>query len=168
MVFALLASAAFAQEQRQPAYHIWGFVEPSVFPLINGAGEIIQWNASLFSGAVVQGSYKHGICVGAKSCYGFDGRGNWKFNLDGSNFCKDTCTYTATGNLVISAPITMPDGSFIYQLNSMLVGTFVDQFGDTHPNVMGYYNAYTAPTAQGFGGIPVPAEGGITIVLQDN
>jgi len=168
--FAFLAGSVFAQQSQQRET-ISGITEPSVYPLFDEAGVPIQWNAPTFEGFVFPGSYngpKKGICVHAAHCYGYDGQGDWQFNLTGADFCKNTCTYTATGELVISPPITLPDGSFILQLSAVLTGTFVDQFGNIYPNVMGYYSTYTAPTRPGFGGIPVPAEGGITIVLQDN
>jgi|HubBroStandDraft_1064217.scaffolds.fasta_scaffold00603_19 hypothetical protein len=168
--FAFLAGSVFAQ-QSQPPDTISGITEPSVYPLLDEAGMPIQWNASTFEGFVFPGSYngpKKGICVHAPYCYGYDGRGDWQFNLTGAHFCQNTCTYTATGDLVISLPITLPDGSFIMQLSAVLTGTFVDQSGTIHPNVMGYYSTYTAPTRPGFHGIPVPAAGGITVVLEDN
>jgi hypothetical protein len=168
LAFALLVGSAFAQLERMPTFIVTGILEPSVFPLLNEAGEPIQWNAPTFEGFVYQGKTKKPICGAAARCYSYNGNGNWQFNLAGKAFCANTCVYTATGDLIVGDPIALPDGSYIQYLSAVLTGTFTDERGNTHSDVMGYYSTYTAPTLPGFGGIPVPAQGGITIVLHDN
>jgi len=168
----LLAAMAFAQqaEHKQLAYHIAGVIEPSVYPLISLQGVPIQWNAPTFEGFVFRGvESKKDVCVGVATCYSYDGRGNWQFNLTGTVFCKNTCTYAATGNLVVGDPIELPDGSQVRNLSAILTGTWTDQTGTAYANVLGYFSTYTAPTI-GWppDAIPVPAQGGITIVLVDN
>lgn len=167
----LLAAMAFAQqaEHKQPTYRITGITEPSVYPLFDMGGSPIQWNAPTFEGFVFRGAKKNACAGAGKTSYCYDGQGNWQFNLTGKMFCENTCTYAATGDLVIGDPVELPDGSQVRYLSAILTGTWTDQTGTAYPSVLGYYSTYTAPTrCWPLDEIPVPAQGGITIVLADN
>ena len=173
-LFAVLVFAATSFAQLQPHsrnYTVYGIVQPEVFPLENGYGQIIQWNAPTFEGFIKAGKSSKNYCKDAYYCYSYDGQGNWQFNMTGDVFCPSPtyCTYTATGELEVSEPIQLPDGSTTWQLTAALNGTFTDQYGNVSEGVMGYYSTFTAPSLyvdKAF--LPVPAQGGITIVLQDN
>lgn len=149
-------------------YSVSGYIETSVFPLENEAGLFIQWEAPTFSGIVREGVNHADECKDAIHCYQFDGLGNWTFAMTGAETCKATCYYTATGDLIISDPIYLPDGSFIYQLSAVLQGNFVDERGVTFIGALGYYSTYSVPTKPGYPGIPELAMGGLSVVLQDN
>lgn len=162
----LLTACAAAQSK----HYIFGLTESDVWPLANASGQVIQLNVSTFSGGLVKGSYNSqkygGICnTNTPHCYGYDGRGNWRFLFTGTNFCTNTCTYTATGNLTVSKPIPLPDGSTTVQFNAVLYGTFVSDSGVVKENVMAYYSSFTSPAIDN---TTVPADGGLTIVFQDN
>ena len=173
LIAVLTLSSAFCIAQLVPehaaTYKVYGIVEQDVYPLTNAEGEFIQWNASTFEGFVLQGKTKKDVCADAKYCYAYDGQGNWYVNMTGTAFCVNTCSYTGTGALVISQPQYLLDGSYIQALSANMVGTFVDENGESWPGIMAVFNTTTAPSVNfEKDSIPVPAYGGITIVLQDN
>ena len=55
------------------------------------------------------GSYNGSPCGAFIHCYGFNGT-DWQFNFAGDTFCKNTCTYNATGAMKMSVT-KLPDGS---------------------------------------------------------
>ncbi len=162
LVFATVLAAAQAPEGKQE--YVGGFVESSIYPLFNESGQIIQWNANTFSGWLIAGTRDHWTPCN-RYCYGSNGKGEWHFNLTGSKFCLKTCTYVASGELVVSEPIRLPDGSTTLQASAVLNGTFTGPDGDVHKDAVGYYNTFTSPAKNG---VTVPAAGGLVIVLGDN
>jgi hypothetical protein len=164
----MMPVSAIAQE-RSLRYSGSGSVEANVYPLFDEAGTPIQWEAPVFSGFLRVGPHKTNACKGSNQCYYFDGLGNWTFIMSGNHFCKSACTYYATGDLQVSDKTMLADGSFIYRLAAPLVGTFTDENGIVYSNVVGFYSTFTVPTSGDWGhDLPVPATGGISIVLQDN
>jgi len=165
----LIVLAPILLGDAHPRHHIFGDTF-DVQPLINASGQVIQMNISVFSGGLVKGSYNSkkygGICnTNAPHCYGTDGLGNWRFLFTGQHFCVNTCTYTATGDLIVNKPIQLPDGSTTLQLYAILYGTYVSDSGVVRDNVMAYYNSYTDPAVDSTTAL---AYGGLTIVFQDN
>jgi len=166
LVAILLTACSFAAP---PKHYVFGLTW-DVWPLMTYSGEIIQWNVDTYGGALVKGSYDSGkyggICnTNTPHCFGSDGRGNWRFLFTGTDFCTNTCTYTATGDIVVGKRIKLPDGSTTVPFSAVLCGTFVGNNGVAVENVIAYYESFTAPAVDGVNEL---APGGLTIVLQDN
>jgi hypothetical protein len=140
-----------------------GAVGKNILPLLGPGGQVLQWNANTFAGGLFPGSYPGSPCGAFIRCYGFNGT-DWQFNMTGDMFCKNTCTYNATG--AIRMTITrLPDGSTTTHVSATLRGTFVDPKGVVHDNVLGYFNSFTNPAKDG---VTILAGGGLAIVLVDN
>jgi hypothetical protein len=73
-----------------------GPVATNILPLLGPGGQILQWDAKTFGGSVSSGSYLGSPCGAFIHCYGFNGA-QWQFNMTGTMYCKNTCTYNATG-----------------------------------------------------------------------
>jgi len=152
----LSAAACFGQ-------HIVLGGTSTVWPTSSEDGAPLQWNAVTFGGALLSGSHLGSPCGAFKNCYGFNGT-DWQFNMTDPIFCKNTCTYNATGPVVLSFT-RIPNGAVTEHVSATLQGTYVDPRGVTHTDVLGYFNSFTNPANNG---ITEMAGGGITIVLADN
>jgi hypothetical protein len=140
-----------------------GGVAKNIMPLLGSGGQILQWNVETFSGGLFPGSYEGSPCGNFIHCYGFNGT-DWQFNMTGDLYCKNTCSYNATG--AIKLWITkLPDGSTTTHVSATLHGTFVDEKGIEHDNVLAYFNSFTNPAVDG---VTELAGGGLVIVLADN
>ena len=140
-----------------------GAVGKNILPLVGAGGQVLQWNASTFAGGLFPGSYNGSPCGAFPRCYGFNGT-QWQFNMTGDMYCKHTCTYNATGAMNLSVA-KLPDGSTTLHVSATLRGTFVDEKGVGHDNVLGYFNSFTNPAKDG---VTELADGGLAIVLADN
>jgi len=140
-----------------------GAVAKNILPVLGAGGQVIQWNVETFAGGLFPGSYNGSPCGAFIHCYGFNGT-QWQFNMTGDAYCKNTCTYNATGPITMSVT-KLPDGSTTLHVSATLRGTFVDEKGATHDNVLGYFNSFTNPARDG---VTELAGGGLVIVLADN
>jgi hypothetical protein len=156
ITFMLSATAGFGQRIVLGA-------TSTIWPTPGEQGAPLQWNAVTFGGGLFSGSHSGSPCGVFKNCYGFNGK-DWQFNMTDLNYCKNTCTYNATGPVVLSVT-TLPNGAVTEHVSATLQGTYVDGRGVTHADVLGYFNSFTNPATDG---ITEMAGGGITIVLADN
>jgi|CZLA01.1.fsa_nt_gi hypothetical protein len=140
-----------------------GAVAKNVMPLMGADGQVLQWNAETFAGGLFPGSYYGSPCGAFLRCYGFNGT-QWQFNMTGDMWCRNTCTYNATGPITLSIT-KLPDGSTTTHVSATLRGTFVDEKGVEHDNVLGYFNSFTNPAKDG---VTELAGGGLVLVLRDN
>lgn len=153
----LLAAACWSEQI------MLGGVGPNVMPLLGPTGLVLQWNAPTMAGGIFPGSSPSNPCGALLHCYGFNGT-VWQFNMTGSHFCKNTCTFNATGPLKMTVK-KLPGGSQTFRVSATLHGTFVDQNGIEHENVLGFFNSFTSPATDD---VKELAAGGLVIVLKVN